>query len=345
MMTVRAPVRDGLLEALGRSVGAGTVEYAAEPLPLTGGFWAELCSFRLEQSPPGWPSELVARVMPDAATAAKETAFQAGVAEQGYRTPAVLAAGGADDGIDGNAWLVMPLAAGRPLLSGLDGVGALIRLPSLARRLPVALAQVMASLHRLDPAPIRERLTPGGGPVPGIGPMLEHLRASSTALDRLDLVAAIDRLQEDRPSPGTEVVCHGDLHPFNVLVDDGGATTVLDWSAALLAPADYDVAFTSLVLAQPPLVAPTPLRPVVRAAGAALSRRFLRQYERASGRAVDRRSLDWHHGLICVRALVEVAGWSASGTLADRRGHPWVIAADAFVDRLHALTGVRVSSH
>ena len=29
-------------------------------------------------------------------------------------------------------------------------------------------------------------------------------------------------------------ICHGDLHPFNVLVDDRGQTTVLDWSAEVV---------------------------------------------------------------------------------------------------------------
>ena len=54
--------------------------------------------------------------------------------------------------------------------------------------------------------------------------------------------------------------------------------------------------------------------------------------------------LDWllAHGAapLRYRALTEVAGWAAGGTLADRRGHPWVIAADAMGVRLEQLTGV-----
>jgi hypothetical protein len=57
---------------------------------------------------------------------------------------------------------------------------------------------------------------------------------------------------------------------------------------------------------------------------------------------VDAATLSWYQGLICLRALTEVAGWAAAGTLRDREGHPWVIAGDAFASRLRALTGVEV---
>ena len=118
--------------------------------------------------------------------------------------------------------------------------------------------------------------------------MLESLRTTADALGRADLAAAAAWLQSHRPTAEPVVVCHGDMHPFNLLVDDRGETTVLDWSAAMLAPGAYDLGFTSLVLASPPLVVPGALRPVIAAAGRALSRRFIRAYERAAGSRVDR---------------------------------------------------------
>jgi hypothetical protein len=96
------------------------------------------------------------------------------------------------------------------------------------------------------------------------------------------------------------------------------------------------------MLAEPPLVVPGPLRGVIRRAGAALSRRFVRAYESASGTKVDATTLAWHQDLICARALVEVAGWVAAGTVAERGGHPWVIGAVAFADRLTQRTGTVV---
>jgi aminoglycoside phosphotransferase (APT) family kinase protein len=344
-VTVEERVSDlssSLLGVLRRITGDADLAYDGAPVALTGGFWAELVSFRLADPPAGWSGALVARVMPDAAMAAKETVIQAEVADQGFATPTVLASGGPAEGVDGRAFMIMTLADGHPLLAGLDGVGALAKLPSLARRLPITLATVLARLHRLDPEPVERRLQDAGVATPHLDTMLESLRSTSDAFGRADLASAAAWLQTHRPIAEPTVVCHGDMHPFNLLVGDHGATTVLDWSAAVLAPGTYDLGFTSLVLASPPLLVPRGLRLVVGAAGRALSRRFVRAYIRASGRAVDPSSLAWHQGVVCVRALVEVAGWVGAGTIAGRGGHPWVIAGDAFAFRLNKLTGVVV---
>ena len=52
-------------------------------------------------------------------------------------------------------------------------------------------------------------------------------------------------------------MCHGDLHPFNVL-DDDGPLVVLDWTGAVVADPCFDLALTELLLANPPLVLPGP---------------------------------------------------------------------------------------
>ena len=340
-MVAETALLDDLLVVLRRVTGTD-VAFAGTPSPLTGGFWARLVSFRLAGAPVGWDGPLVARVMPDAGIAAKETAFQRAVADQGYPTPVVHAAGGPEAGIAGQAFLVMDLAEGQPLLAGLDGVAAIRRLPSLARQLPRTLARVLADLHRLDPDPVTTALGTEGAPHPTLPAMLATLRANAAALGRSDLVAAVDWLEGHQPAGERVVLCHGDMHPFNVLVAEGGRVTVLDWSAAMLAPATYDLGFTSLMLSEPPLVVPGPLRGVISRVGAALSRRFVRAYESASGTKVDREALAWHQALIGVRALLEVASWSTSGTLDDRRGHPWVIGADAFAARLQRATGMDV---
>ena len=333
-----------LLIALRRVTGEPALAYDGSPLALTGGFWAELVSIRLQNAPEGWRGPLVARVMPDAATAAKETVFQAEVAGQGFPTPTVHASGGPNEGVNGRAFMVMDLAPGRPLLAGLDGLAAVAKLPSLVRRLPATLADILARLHRLDPAPVQVRLEADGVARPGLEPMLTSLHDTAQRLGRVDLADAAAWLRDHPPVSEPTVICHGDLHPFNVLVDDAGTVTVLDWSAALLAPATCDLGFTSLVLAEPPLLVPGSLKRFVRAAGRALSRRFVRVYERRAGQHVDRSSLAWHQAVVCLRALVEAAGWVASGTIDERTGHPWVIAGDAFAARLQVLTGAPVTA-
>ena len=334
-------LEDRLLAVLRSATSTPELAFDALPGRLAGGFWAELISFQLRGAPDGWRGPLVARVMPDPATAAKETAIQSEVARQGFPTPAVHLAGGPDDGL-GQAFMVMDLAPGGPLLAGLGGIGAVAALPRLARRLPIEIATTMAALHHLDPEPVRAQLAQAGGSGIGLGPVVEHLAATATACERPDLAAAARWLVEHRPTFAPEVICHGDLHPFNLLVASDGAVTVLDWSAGILAPPEYDVAFTGLVLAEPPVAVPAPLRPAVRAAGRMLARRFRAAYLAAGG-AIDAESLHWHEGVVCLRALVEVAGWVAAGTADDRVGHPWLVSGPAFAIRLSTLTGTTIT--
>ncbi|HKY17197.1 MAG TPA: phosphotransferase, partial [Microthrixaceae bacterium] len=205
----RTGLLDDLLVALRRDSATPDLEFAATPTPLTGGFWAQLVSFRLTRAPKGWDGPLVARVMPDPATAAKETAFQRATAAQGYPTPRVLTAGDPEPGIDGQAYLVMDLAAGQPMLTGLNGARALTRLPSLARRLPVILAAVLADLHRLDPAPVLNGLDTAGLPHPTLPALLAHLDDTATALGRDDLAGAAGWLADHPTAEEGVVLCHG----------------------------------------------------------------------------------------------------------------------------------------
>jgi hypothetical protein len=99
-----------------------------------------------------------------------------------------------------------------------------------------------------------------------------------------------------------------------------------------------------VILTDPPVLVPAPLRPVTGAAGRMLSRRFEHRYRRHSGVAVDPGSLRWHQALVRLRALVEVAGWN-TGERDQRNGHPWLVSGPAFAARLSGLTGVRVRSH
>jgi len=334
---------EALLEVLRTATGTPTLEFADPPRALSGGFWAELVAFRLRGAPDGWNGDLVARLMPDPAIAGKESAVQAEVAAQGFPTPTVHLVGGPDDGL-GRAFMVMDLADGGPWLDGLDGTGAIAALPRLARRLPDALGEAMAALHRLDVEPVRARLANlDGAAAIEVPDYLARIRERAALLGRDDLESAVLWLEANPPLPEPAVICHGDLHPFNLLVDTADAVTVLDWSASLLAPGAYDVAFTSLLLSEPPLAVPRAVSPATRAAGRLLARRFRRTYTRERGGGIDPASLRWHEGVVCLRALVEVAGWVAAGEVDGHRGHPWLISGPAFARRLSGLTGASVT--
>ena len=340
-MTVNTELEDRLLDVLRARTGRQDLSYAGPLLPLTGGFWAELVAFSLTDPPPGWPAELVARVMPDAFSARKETIVQAAVAAAGFPTPAVRAAGGPDDGL-GRAFMVMDRADGAPLLSGMTGVGAIVTAVRTAGQLPEVLASSMARLHAIDPQPIRDQLDCEGDGAPDtVDGLIRLVERAVAGFQRADLAEAARWLLEHTPPPAQDIVCHGDLHPFNLLVSDG-QITVLDWSNCMLGPRAHDVAFTSLMLGEPPIVLPGPLRPLLRGIGRLLARRFVRRYEAHASVTVAPDEIAWHQAVVCLRALAEVASWVADDTVAKHAGHPWLVIGQPAAARLSAVTGVHV---
>jgi aminoglycoside phosphotransferase (APT) family kinase protein len=335
-VTVDVEIDGRLLGVLRAAAGVPDLEYGRPPEPLLGGFWAELLSFSLVRPPDGWPAELVARLMPDPRPARKEAIVQRAVAAAGYPTPPVRVAGGPDDGL-GRAFMVMDRAAGRSALSGLD-TGLT---PAVARqvlRVPELLATAMARLHALDPGLLRGELEQVREVPVTVPALLAALARLAGEADRPDLADAARWLAGHRPRLAADVICHGDLHPFNLLAD-GDRVTVLDWSNALLAPPAYDVGYTVLLLSEPPLRVPGWQRPLVRLLGRALARRFVRGYQRRAATKVDPGELRWHQAVVCLRALVEMAGWAHDGTVGAHAGHPWLSSGPAFARRLTALTG------
>ena len=153
----------------------------------------------------------------------------------------------------GRFWLALyPLVQGRS--AGEAGLS-----PAQWRQLGATVALV----HALPPTPELRRLVPveafrpsrreliGGldellsGPGPH-DPVTAKLAAFWR--DRreliLELAARVDqagrRLAE---RPWRPVLCHADLHTFNVLVEPGGGLWIVDWDEAILAPRERDLMF------------------------------------------------------------------------------------------------------
>lgn len=83
-----------------------------------------------------------------------------------------------------------------------------------------------------------------------------------------ELVAPPDLLRS-APVPGDRLV-HGDLHPLNVMITDGGPV-VIDWANAMAGDPSFDVADTWVVLAS----ATPPPQPLQRLAAAVGRRSFI----------------------------------------------------------------------
>ena len=320
-----------------------SVTFADAPTPLTGGFWASIHRFQLDRAEEPFAGPLVVRIMPERAVGIRETVVQQTLAAQGFPTPRVVLCG-VDDAL-GGPFMVMPFVAGQPLLAGLRLGRSLWRMPGILRRLPRTLATTMVDLHRLDPAPLRQAL--------------EAARATSGALDatqQLNDVAAAARtgaggfadvsdwLHErlcDAALQGVErVVCHGDLHPFNIMSVDGGAIIVLDWTNARIMPREMDVGLTAGLLRCAPIEVPKLARQTVARLTDGLADRFVDAY--AAQAPLDRQLMDAFEALQYARCLAEVV--SARRGESDVVGprHPFETSASAMIESLAAITSITV---
>ncbi|MCB1257120.1 MAG: phosphotransferase [Microthrixaceae bacterium] len=288
--------------------------------------------------PTGVPADLVVRVVQDGPMGAKELAVQRAVAGLGFNTPAVRLAGA----VNGHKWSVMDFAAGSPPLTGMNGLAALRRAPMVLRQLPSQLATPLAELHQLDPMTVTEAVRNAAPSVVWtVEDLLVHFKAQAELLGRSQLALIAGRLSESRPSEDRRVVCHGDYHPFNLLVSPGSPTVVVDWTGSLLAEPVYDLAFTTLLLEHPPLDAPGPFGSIIGGLGRRLATRFLDAYQSVGLRA-DLAQLGWYRGLHGLRVLIELA--SMEHHHSDRvSGHPFntlrSAAEAAVVDEIGPING------
>jgi aminoglycoside phosphotransferase (APT) family kinase protein len=297
-----------------RSVTGRAPSYVADPVPLRGGFWASLWTFELAEPPPGLSGPLVLRLMPDVIAGERETAVQAAMSAGGFATPAVLASGRTPDGE--RAWSLMAKVSGAPPLGALTATTAVRTLRSVVREVPPLLARVMADLHATAVGDL------------ALASPERHLAAIEASSQR----PLVHWLREQRRDDATHVLCHGDLHPFNVLVD-GANTWVLDWTAAVAAPREMDVGFTAGLLRCPPLALPGALQPVLRRIGERLAEGFVDAY--AHRIPVDRHAVTWWEAVQLGRCVAEVE----QGRLPPR--HPFVVAHGAMRRRIERIVGQR----
>jgi aminoglycoside phosphotransferase (APT) family kinase protein len=147
-----------------------------------------------------------------------------------------------------------------------------------------SIARTMARLHDAPlPDPVPEVLRR-----PGLWTRWEQVEPYPDGV--VDAIAALPAIAER----SSRVLAHCDLHPGNVLVEDGEVTGVVDWSGVRLAPRAFDVALTRCDLA----IQPGGDAPAV----------FLAAYEGASGVRIEHLA-EWDC-LAGARAIQWGAGWT-----------------------------------
>jgi aminoglycoside phosphotransferase (APT) family kinase protein len=324
-------VARGLIAHLRHVLAAPQLELAEAPEPLGGGFDTEIYTVRLREAPANFAGPLVLRVLRahhDPALVLREHAIQNAVAEQGYPAPRVVHAA-VDPGALGAPFLLMTRLPGVPLLAARP----------LGMDRPLVDAQLR--LHALDPAPLVRAL---GDVITFDGYLARFQRRIEQAeLEGLQGVARW--LHEHRPQAATPpVICHGDLHPQNVLVEGGRVSGVVDWTNTVVADPAFDVGSTHMILRFVPAglaSLPGPLRWLARVGQPILATRYRAGYRRRRPIAAER--LAYYEVAAILRALVR------AGEVRRRAGHgspPGPLDRSPYAGRLadHAarVTGVPV---
>jgi aminoglycoside phosphotransferase (APT) family kinase protein len=327
-----------LREHLRQELRRPALDFAERPVAVTGGFDTQIYAFRLTAAPPEYSGPLILRLLHahhDPARALRERATQNALAEFGYPAPRVLLAS-ADLTVLGGAFLIMPRLDGRPLPK--VSIGAMARV----------LAELQARLHDLDPVAFLRAVTRDGLEPRSLtfDAHLAYLTERAAHGGLVGLAPGLEWLARRRPPrPEPRAVCHGDFHPFNILVDGEGVTGVLDWPHAIVADPAFDVATTLIILRLVPMDVAglaTPLRWLANAARPLLVAGYLRHYGRR--RPLDRGKLAYYEAAACMKALVragELRGGLAGPNVAN------VLFESAYtarvLSRFRALTGITPS--
>jgi aminoglycoside phosphotransferase (APT) family kinase protein len=312
-------VRLRLLEYLRGELKDPALEYAEPPVAISGGYDTEILAFRLRRAPAEWSRPLILRLLApqyDPSRALRERDIQNAVADLGFPAPRVLAAS-ADPATLDRGFLIMERMPGRPMLE--------------VRKIGVAavLARTQLRLHALDADPLLGAAMTFDG-------LLDQFGRRIAALPLRGLGKALDWLTAHRHvEPTRPVICHGDFHPQNILMEHGVVTGVIDWPNALVADPAYDVATTRVLLGLVPLelsTLPALARVLVSAARPLLLARYLAGYRR--GRPIDDPVLGYYEAAACMRQLIRIG---EQRLIAAAAGHaPGPLDASSFGDRLCA---------
>ena len=284
-------IDDELISYLRSELQDQRLTYSTPPTPVEGGYDTAIYRFQLEGASDELSKPLIIRVFVGSSPnrAAFESLVQRAVAGVGYPAPRVYFTC-TDEAVLGAGFLIMELMPGRPMTDLPEEV------------MPGMLAEAHLHLHDIDPSAIRKALESSG---------LSSNRLSFNSRLRWVKERVEDRHYDwlksglrwiDRNRPGELerlVICHGDFHPLNLIVEDGRVSGVLDWPGFLIGEPAYDVG-TTVFLGQ---VAAPALLPEIN--WSRLVRRYLELY--MNGSLLEPERVDYYSAFRCLLSMFEGA--------------------------------------
>lgn len=331
-------IADALLDYLRQHVERPQLTYAEGPTQITGGFETLTYAFRLAGVEGDFARPLILRrhkLEHGPVLARFESAVQNAVADQGFPSPRVLAA--SSDALPlGGAFIIMERLPGVPLLE-------LIRKPSpRTLRMASMLASAQAQLHGLDSAPLRNALDAEGlASMASVDGWLAYLHMRIEQREVVGLQAGLTWAQEHRPTENASVICHGDYHPNNVLIDGEAVSGVIDWSLTKITEPELDIGNTRVILMLGPRDVPSFLQGIAGIMGRNLARRYYAAYKKL--RPVDDSRVRYYEAVRCLASLV----WASEHRLEAQAGvdlgpHPWAGKRESgrLIGHFRKITGI-----
>jgi aminoglycoside phosphotransferase (APT) family kinase protein len=217
----------------------------------------------------------------------------------------------------------------------------LLGLPRGMKRVVAVWCEAQLALHALPVADFARALA-AAGVAPGdfsFETQLASMHRWTAESGLQGLAPGVAWLVANRPTQVPPAICHGDLHPFNIMVDGNRITGVIDWGGLTIADPALDLGTTLGTTAALPLAVPRPLGPLIRAVLRAMARAFIRAYCR--GNPLDAASLRYFQVWCCLRQLLWVGRGAAAGQpRVGAFGSPEGVRN--LVAHIRALTGVAV---
>jgi aminoglycoside phosphotransferase (APT) family kinase protein len=311
---MEATFSDRLLGHLRRQLSAG-VGFAETPAPLSGGFDTTILAFRLSGAPADWSMPLIIRVITRGASGPRvlrEAAVHAALVKEGFPVPRVLLHY-AEPAPLGAPFLIMERLPGETMWSATakGGVPAFLAMP---RRL----AELHARLHRLDGEALADSARALGvdPAVMGVQADVERLHRRIAREGLAGLLPGADWLIGNFPSPvQAEVICHGDFHPLNIMMDGARLSGVIDWANVVIGEPAYDVAALRTIALYADTGLPAWARGIAGVARRLMVRRYMSVYRAATALQAD--NLPYYEAIRILSALAFAAEER------PQTGNPW----------------------
>ena len=317
-------ISDRLLTYLRVELNNPNIEYASPLEQLHGGYETSTFKFKITRAGDELSDYLTLRLYPQyygSHNAVWENTVQNILAESGFPVAkAVFVC--SDMTVLGGAFFIMAYIPGQLLMF------------TPAETIPVLLGQTHAELHKVDPQPLIASLTKKG-----IDPYAYGNDSRSEWLtkrvNQYPWIADIARwLQYNCPAEPEELaICHGDLHPLNILVDNGQVSGVLDWPGFAITDPVFDVANTIMLVTIPARIVSQSIEGFPPIDWDQLVEMYLSSYQTI--KPLNKTNLAYYQVRRCAMALIQgIEGqqvWQ----------HPMIVAD--MIRYIHSVTGILVA--